>query len=330
MTLSATPEARRRAGARWKALRERLQSVSPQALARGLIATAVVGLAAWLAVGTWPTLLPFAAGAILAYAVLPIANRLDRFMPRFLAAILAELVAVGILVAVLVLVVPPLLNGLLKVALVLPTGEQVQAWLHDLEAQLGQLPDPLGGILLAVATEASANLQQALNGLVEGAGAFVTSQVLGILGTASFLLGLLVIPVWVLTIVADERSIKRRGATLLAPAIRGDAYALFRIVDRALGTFLRVRVLLAIVTALLIWVGLMLATELGLGPFPFAVTAAVLLGALQLMRMGGWRRIRGSEIASRAVVSLGGSDLLEGLLVAREAADVPPPKPARG
>jgi tetrahydromethanopterin S-methyltransferase subunit F len=52
VTLSATPEARRRAEARWTALRERLQSVSPQALARGLIATGVIGLAVGLAVAT--------------------------------------------------------------------------------------------------------------------------------------------------------------------------------------------------------------------------------------------------------------------------------------
>ncbi len=213
MTLSATPQARRRAGARWRALQERLQSVSPQALARGIIAAAVIGLGVALAVGTWPTLLPFVVGAMIAYAVLPIANRLDRFMPRFLAAILAELVALGIIVGVLVLVVPPLLSGLVRVALELPTGAQVQTWLADLEGQLGPLPDPLGGILLAVATEASTNLQGTLNGFVQGAGAFVTSQILGIFGTASFLLGLLVIPAWVLTIVSDERSIKRHGAT---------------------------------------------------------------------------------------------------------------------
>ncbi len=283
MTLSGTPAARERALAKWRSAAFRLQTVSPQALGHGLIALLVIGLTLVTSIATWPALLPFAVGAVIAYAVLPIANRLDRFMPRLLAAILAELVAVAILVGVVVVIVPPLFNGLVRVAQLLPTPDQVQAWLTRLQADLGDLPEPARSILLAVATETSRNLGAALNGLVEGAGAFVTSQLLGILGTVTFLIGLLVIPAWILTLVSDERSIKRRGATLIAPAIRPDVVAVFRILDRALGTFLRVQVVLAIVAAFLIWFGLVLAEEVGLGPFPYAVAAAVLLGSLLLI-----------------------------------------------
>lgn len=283
MTLTATPAARVRARQRWRALADRLQSVSPQALARGGIALAVTLLAVSLTAGTWPALAPFVVGAVIAYTVLPIANRLDRFMPRVLAAILAELVAVGVLVGLAVLVVPPLLTGLLRVVERLPTAAEIETGLTSLQAQLGALPDPLGGILLAVATETAANLSATLNDVVAGAGAFVTSQILGIFGTATFVLGLLVIPTWILTIVADERSLKQRGASLITPAVRGDVAALFRIVDRAMGTFLRVRVLLGIVTGFLVWGGLMICEQLGIASYPYAVTAAVLLGALQLI-----------------------------------------------
>ena len=50
----------------------------------------------------------------------------------------------------------------------------------------------------------------------------------------TFVLGLLVIPAWILTVVADERTIKRRATGFVAPAIRTDIVAGFRIVDRAL------------------------------------------------------------------------------------------------
>jgi predicted PurR-regulated permease PerM len=283
MTLSSSAEAQARGIARWRSLRARLQTVTPQALARGGIALGVIALSAWLAVASWPALAPFLVGAVIAYAVLPVANRLDRFMPRVLAAVLAELIAVAILVGVAIVVVPPLLNGLVRVALALPTADQVQASLAELQTQLGQLPEPVRGIVLAVTTDVVANLQATLNGMVDGAGTFVTQQILGILSTVTFVLGLLVIPAWILTIVADERSIKRRGASLLAPAIRADVAALFRIVDRAMGTFLRVRVLLAIMTAVLVWLGLELLQRLGIGTYPYAVTAGVLLGALQLI-----------------------------------------------
>lgn len=283
MTLSASPQARSRAASRWRSATDRLRTVSPQALGRGLIALTIVGLALGTSIATWPALLPFLIGAVIAYAVLPIANRLDRFMPRVLAAVIAELIAVAILAGVVIVVVPPLFNGLVRVAGLLPTPDQVQAWLAQLQADLGQLPEPARSVLLAVATEASVNLGQALNGLVEGAGAFVTEQLLGIMGTVTFVIGLLVIPAWILTLVSDERAIKRQAVSLLAPTARADVVAVFRILDRALGTFLRVRVLLALVAVFLIWLGLLLAEQLGLGTFPYAVAAAVLLGALLLI-----------------------------------------------
>ncbi len=204
-------------------------------------------------------------------------------MPRVLAAVLAELVALGILAIAVVAVVPPLINGLIQVAGRLPTHDQVQASLADFEASLGQLQEPIRGIVLSVATEAAANLQATLNGAVAGAGKFVANQILGIAGTLSFLLGLLVIPAWVITLVSDERMIKARTGSLIAPAIRPDVIALVRIVDRAFGTFLRIRVLLALVVGTGVWIGLEIAQSLGIAEFRYQVTASVLLGGLQLI-----------------------------------------------
>ena len=283
MTLSTQPEARAYARTRWALLRDRLSTVTPEAIGRGALAVGVIGLSVSLAVGSWPALAPFIAGLVIAYAVLPIANRLDRFMPRFLAALIAEIVALAVIVGVLLLVVPPLLRGMVTVALALPTEAQIQAGLVDFQARLGQLPDPLGGIVLAVATEAAGNLQATMQGLVQGAGAFVASQILGLAGTLSFVLGLLVIPVWVLTLVSDERQLKGNVANMVAPSIRPDVIGLGRIVDRVFGTFLRVQVVLAIVVGFLIWLGLTIAQAMGIAEFRYAVTGATLVGVLQLI-----------------------------------------------
>ncbi|HEU0244014.1 MAG TPA: AI-2E family transporter, partial [Candidatus Limnocylindrales bacterium] len=288
MTLSGTPEHVALANGRWAALRVRLQTVTPEALGRVVVALAAIGLSAWLMAATWPALMPFVAGAVIAYAVLPIANTLDRFMPRILAAVLAELVALSILVGVAVLIVPPLLNGLSLVATRLPPPAVVDQRLAELQAQLGTLPEPMRTIVTSVTTDVIGNLQGALQGFVSGLAAFVSSQILGIFETASFLLGLLVIPVWVLTVVADERRIKQRGAAAVAPAIRADVYALFRIVDRTLGTFLRVQVLAAIAVGAFVWLGLTAAERLGLIDVPYEITAAVLLGVPQVIPQLGF------------------------------------------
>jgi len=283
MTLSATPEARARAGQRWRLLRERVQSVSPQALTRGVLGLGVVAVAITLAVTSWPALAPFLVGAVLAYAVLPIANRLDAFLPRWMAALVAELLAVAALAGVVLLVVPPFLAATGSVVNRLPSPGQLDTWTTEVQARLGTIPEPMRSIVLNLLTEVSANLQTTLQAFIDQAAQLVTDQILGIAGTLSTLLGLLVIPAWILTMVSDERAIKQRGARIFAPAIRKDVYALFRIVDRALATFLRVRLVLAIVTGVFIYIGMTIAREAGVGEFRFGVAAAVLLGSLQLI-----------------------------------------------
>lgn len=283
MTLTATPEARSRAGERWRRLGERLQSVSPQALTRGVLGSALVLAGVWLAAASWPALAPFVVGAVIAYAVLPVANRLDGFLPRWLAALVAELLAVGVLGGVLFIVLPPLIAGVTAVVNGLPSADTLAAWAARIQDQLGTIPEPMRTVAVSLLTEVSANIQAVLQGFLDQAARIVTDQILGVVGTLSTLLGLLVIPAWILTMVSDEREIKRSVARVLTPAIRADTYAFFKIVDRAMGTFLRVRVGLAIATSVFIYVGLAIAREAGIGEFRFGMAAAVLLGVLQLI-----------------------------------------------
>lgn len=286
MTMPAQPlpqDRRAYARARWAALGDRLATITPGAIGRTVLSLSVIGATAALTIATWPALAPFAAGAILAYAVLPLANRLDRVMPRVLAAIVAEATALVIVIGVAVVIVPPLVQGVVQAAQALPPPGRVQASLDELEASLGTLQEPVRSIALQVATGVTSNLEAVLDGAVDGLSGFVTNQILGIVGTASFLLGLLVIPVWILTLVRDEGAIKRRAAQVVTPAIRPDVIALVRIVDRALSTFLRIRVLLAILTGTFVWLGFQIAQTLGIADFRYAVAAAVLLGALQLI-----------------------------------------------
>ena len=199
-------------------------------------------------------------------------------MPRVLAALIAEGIAVAVLIGAAIIVLPPLVSSTVDVVSRLPTGSDAQAAVAQLEGQFGSLPEPLRGISLAVLTEVVTNLQATLQGIVDGLGDFLTNQILGILDTVSFVLGLFVIPVWILTVVADEHRIKQRAASLVTPALRADVAALVRIADRALSTFLRVRVAIGLATALFVWLGLIVARELGLGEFRFAAAGATLVG----------------------------------------------------
>lgn len=338
MTLSASPAARSHARERWRLLADRLRTIRPEALAKGAIGVALIAVAVQLVVASWPALLPFFVGAVLAYAVLPVANRLDAFMPRVLAALLAELLALALLVGVVAVITPPMLGGVGIVAAKLPAPDQVQAWVASVQGQIGAIPEPMRTIALSVLTQTAANLQGVLQGLVDQAAGVITNQILGIFGTLSNLLGLLVIPTWILTVVADERAIKQRGARIFPEAVRADVAALFRIADRVASTFLRVRVLLAVTTGVFVYAGVTISNAVGVGDGTYAVAAAVLLGALQLIpELGfllGFAALLiplaiGGPVAAAAFVLVyvasvkGASILLEGRL-ARGVLDVHP------
>ena len=82
----ADPRTARKAYAarRWADLRDGITMTTPQAVGRGLLAVAVVGGSLWLAVATWPTLLPFLIGGLIAYTLLPVVDALDQMMKDLL------------------------------------------------------------------------------------------------------------------------------------------------------------------------------------------------------------------------------------------------------
>lgn len=90
-----SPEDRRlstaveRAAHAWQRSLLRVRSISPRSLARFLLIITAIGGLGWLIWKAGPALVPFVAGGIIAYALLPVVDRLDRFMPRIVAAIAA-------------------------------------------------------------------------------------------------------------------------------------------------------------------------------------------------------------------------------------------------
>ena len=137
-TASHREAARRRARAAWADLGARLATVTPAALGRSLLAIAVVAASIAVVRGTWPALLPFAIGGLVAYTALPVVDTLDRFMPRALAATAAIVAVLAIIVGVFVIIVPPLAVAVVDLTSAVPgTGEIDQL----VAAALSQLPE---------------------------------------------------------------------------------------------------------------------------------------------------------------------------------------------
>jgi predicted PurR-regulated permease PerM len=272
--------ARERARLAWAELRDRLATVTPAAIGRLILTVGVAAVVFGVAAATWPTLLPFVVGGLLAYAVLPIVDGLDRFMPRVLAAVLTMLGVLAALVAVIVIVVPPLAQGILTVAGEVPTGDRID---EAVAGALAGLPESTRESIGPAIVDLTARAREALNGASGQVGQLVPTVVRAAVGVVGAVLGLLVLPSWLLVVLSDQRRARTALDREMAGWLRTDAWAIIRLFDRAAGTYLRGFVVIAILTGIVTWIGLTIVPRLGGPTFQGALALATLAGALQVV-----------------------------------------------
>src|SRR4029079_4604968 len=107
---------------------------------------------------------PFAVGGLIAYALLPVVDSLDRYLPRFLVAVVSVLAVVALLGGIVVLVVPPLIAAFVQLAATLPAPADLEAALDRLQAQLGHLPEGSAPLLQPVLATIATTVRDAFSG----------------------------------------------------------------------------------------------------------------------------------------------------------------------
>jgi predicted PurR-regulated permease PerM len=244
----------------------------------------VIGFMLWLAVASWPALLPFLVGGVIAYVIRPVVDALDRVMPRLLAALIAVLAFVAVLVGIVVIVVPPLVTGVGALLGNLPAAGQIEDAVDGLEAQIGPLSPDAHALLVAVGVSAI----NGVSGLVSGATnvdlpTVANGIVRTITNVASVVIGLVVLPTWILSVVSRHRVGQRAIDRRLAPWLRADFWAIVRILDRAAGAYVRGYVVIAFLVGVFTYIGLTLAERAGVPLYQSKLALAVLAGMLQVI-----------------------------------------------
>ena len=280
--------ARERSRAEWALLRARLATITPQAIGRGTLSLVVVLVAAWLAVATWPSLLPFAIGGLLAYTIYPLVGVLDRVMPRVLAAAIALAAGLVALVALVAIVIPPLVAVTIEVLRELPSSTQLADLRAQLDAYLATLPEGARALVVGVLERVSSIVSSGLSSFLDSIASLIVAGVVGIFDTIGFVVGLVLLPLWVLSVVRDGRSLRGQVAAQFAPAVRADAMALLTIVHRALSTFLRVQIAAAVALGVAVYTGLELVARADIASYPAAIAVAAFMGTAQVIpQLGG-------------------------------------------
>jgi predicted PurR-regulated permease PerM len=282
MAIDDQVSAQRRARAEWGRLRARLATVTPGAVGRAGLTAGAVLVVLGVALGTWPAMLPFLIGGVIAYAVLPLVNRLDGLVPRPLAALLSVLAVLAALVGIIAVVLPPLVTSIVRLAETLPGNEDIDQALADVQAWLGGqqigrdvLAPALGSIVVSI-RETMAGASTGLDDLAVGVARGLASA----LGAA---IGLIILPTWMLTLLSDQRRGHAAINGRLAPWVRQDFWAIVRIIDRIASTYIRGFLVAAVVVGGLTYAGVELIEAAGGPTFEQPLALAVFAGATQLI-----------------------------------------------
>jgi predicted PurR-regulated permease PerM len=278
-----------RSAAEWALLRARLRTITPRAIARGTVSAAVVLLCIWATVATWPALFPFVFGGIIAYATFPLVNRLDRFMPRLLAAAIATALAVGVIVGVIAVIVPPLVSQVLNILTNLPASSDLDRIRAQVDAYLATLPPTTREIVQGVLDRVTTQFSATLSGMLDAIANILVTSVLHLFDTIGAVLGILLLPIWMLYAVRDSKGISRAVQAQFAPGVAPDAMAILRIVHRAASTFLRVQLSAAFLVGFGCWVCFEIIRQLDPNALKGGeIAVAALAGVVQVIPQFGW------------------------------------------
>ena len=177
-----------RAAHAWRQSLMRVRSVTPRGLARlFLVFAAFFGLG-WLIWKAGPALVPFVVGGIIAYALLPIVDRLDRIMPRIVAALVALLGLLALIGLILALLLPPLAEQIFRVYVSLPPIDELKAEIDDLTLYIETLPQPTQDAINTVADQVTERLRENLDLYLGSLVDVVIGSVLGLINTIGFVI----------------------------------------------------------------------------------------------------------------------------------------------
>ena len=256
---------------------------------RVVLTLALLLLASTLVYQARAALLPFFVGAILAYILLPLINWLDTRMrvivrgsriTRSLAVLIAYGLSILLIVGLLTFAIPLIVTQFNVLGQALPdlarrvysaAPEVVQVWLDRYNRSVP------AEIRLALERSIQDTLQSLLSALQ--AGAFATVGVL--FSTVSFVLGLLIVPLWMFYFMRDQPEIEIALNRMVPPAYRDDVRNVRTLVDRVLGAYLRGQVILSFAVGIMSTLGLEL---LGLD---FALLLGTISGLLEVVPVLG-------------------------------------------
>lgn len=223
-------------------------------------AAAWIAIAALILLALWQlgaVLTPFVVAAVMAYALTPLVNKLDRLgrghVPRALSVLLVELVFIVALLGLLLLVVPILAKDLPLIREQVPVLlDRLSGWVEPLLAQVGvKVTLDVGSIKNLLLQYLNGNVEQTLGSLLSSL-KLGGSVALALVGNA------LLVPVALFYLLMDWDRFVARTVELVPPHLREAFDSFTTECDKVLGEYLRGQLLVMLTLAVYYSVGLSL------------------------------------------------------------------------
>lgn len=261
---------------------------SPRTLLRWLMVVLALYAVYWLLTSAGAAMAPFAVGLLLAYLLSPLVNILNRRLPRWAAILIVYLGLVWLIVALLAFLVPPVANQISQLINAWPTMDELQRQFNLLlDWYQRQVPADLQTQINTVINNGIVSIRANVNTYVQQAGAFVFNQVIQVVSLATFLVGFLIIPIWLFYVLNDEEQGRQTLNRLLHHRIRSDFWNVWNIINRVLSDYIRGQLVLGLIIAVMVGAGLFILDLFPGFEIDYILLLAIVAGFTELIPIVG-------------------------------------------
>ena len=265
-----------------------LSNVPPRRAAQFGLALAALVVVGALINAAGPALTPFAIGLILAYLMSPSVNRLAGFLPRWAAVLIVYATAAIVGALLLVFIIPALVQQVQRLVQNAPSIATLQVWISRGVQEYHEItPDSLEPLIEQSIASALSSIQANASTVARNALTFVAARITQILGVLGFVVGLLILPVWMFYLLNEQRRMLAFVNRLLNYGIRADVWHTVRIVDRSLSAYLRGQITLGLIIGVAVGVSLGIADLVPGIDVDYILLLAIWAGICELVPMVG-------------------------------------------
>lgn len=253
-----------------------IQSRYIRLIARWLLVGLAIYLIGWLLLSAQSALTPFILGLVLAYLLLPIVNRLNRRMPRWLAILIVYLGLGGLVGILVAFIIPPAAEQIRELVRTIPSVSEFEKIGADLlQVYRANVPEDLREPINTAASNTLRTLQSNISSYAQSVGGFVVGRIAQVINTVIYVLGLLIIPIWLFFVLNDQEKGSIALNRMIHPRARNDFWQVWSIINSVLSNYVRGQLILGLAVGLAAGLGL-----LALGVFGFKIPYILLLSII--------------------------------------------------